>query len=64
MYIILSSYTCRGLFECHKLLLSFQMCARILEVAGKLNIDEYNFFLRGGLVRKHNTQPNILFDLE
>uniref|UniRef100_G3PFM0 Dynein, axonemal, heavy chain 2 n=1 Tax=Gasterosteus aculeatus TaxID=69293 RepID=G3PFM0_GASAC len=44
------SYTCRGLFECHKLLLSFQMCARILEVAGKLNIDEYNFFLRGGLV--------------
>ncbi|XP_027143976.1 dynein heavy chain 2, axonemal isoform X2 [Larimichthys crocea] len=43
-------YTCRGLFEVHKLLFSFQMCAKILEVAGKLNMDEYNFFLRGGLV--------------
>ncbi|XP_014680873.1 PREDICTED: dynein heavy chain 2, axonemal-like [Priapulus caudatus] len=43
-------YTCRGLFERHKLLFSFQMCAKITEVAGKLNIDEYNFFLRGGVV--------------
>ncbi|CAJ1086733.1 dynein heavy chain 2%2C axonemal-like [Xyrichtys novacula] len=43
-------YACRGLFETHKLLFSFQMCAKILEVAGKLNTDEYNFFLRGGLV--------------
>ncbi|XP_075968107.1 dynein axonemal heavy chain 2 [Anarhichas minor] len=43
-------YTCRGLFECHKLLFSFQMCAKILEVAGKLNMNEYSFFLRGGLV--------------
>ncbi|XP_068440309.1 dynein axonemal heavy chain 2 [Clinocottus analis] len=42
-------YTCRGLFECHKLLFSFQMCAKILVVAGKLNQDEYSFFLRGGL---------------
>ncbi|KAF1380471.1 hypothetical protein PFLUV_G00164080 [Perca fluviatilis] len=43
-------YTCRGLFEAHKLLFSFQMCAKILEAAGKLNMDEYSFFLRGGLV--------------
>uniref|UniRef100_A0A3Q3RVK4 Dynein axonemal heavy chain 2 n=1 Tax=Mastacembelus armatus TaxID=205130 RepID=A0A3Q3RVK4_9TELE len=43
-------YTCRGLFEVHKLLFSFRMCAKILEVDGKLNMDEYNFFLRGGLV--------------
>ncbi|KAJ0006370.1 hypothetical protein NQD34_013643, partial [Periophthalmus magnuspinnatus] len=42
--------TCRGLFEAHKLLFSFQMCAKILEVSGKLNMDEYSFFLRGGLV--------------
>ncbi|KAJ8389320.1 hypothetical protein AAFF_G00121850 [Aldrovandia affinis] len=34
----------------HKLLFSFQMCTKILEVAGKLNIGEYSFFLRGGLV--------------
>ena len=27
------------------------MCAKILEHAGKLNMDEYNFFLRGGVVR-------------
>ncbi|XP_064181287.1 dynein axonemal heavy chain 2 [Anguilla rostrata] len=43
-------YTCRGLFERHKLLFSFQMCTKILEVAGKLHMDEYSFFLRGGLV--------------
>ncbi|XP_039087571.1 dynein heavy chain 2, axonemal [Hyaena hyaena] len=43
-------YTCRTLFERHKLLFSFQMCAKILETSGKLNMDEYNFFLRGGLV--------------
>lgn len=43
-------FTCRGLFERHKLLFSFQMCSKILEAAGKLNMDEYNFFLRGGVV--------------
>ncbi|XP_061921125.1 dynein axonemal heavy chain 2 [Entelurus aequoreus] len=43
-------YACRGLFEMHKLLFSFQMCAKILEVAGTLNMDEYSFFLRGGIV--------------
>jgi len=26
------------------------MCTKILEHAGKLNMDEYNFFLRGGVV--------------
>ncbi|XP_063786889.1 dynein axonemal heavy chain 2 [Pseudophryne corroboree] len=49
-------YTCRALFEKHKLLFSFQMCAKILEVAGKLNMDEYNFFLRGGLVLDREEQ--------
>ncbi|XP_078020536.1 dynein axonemal heavy chain 2 [Epinephelus lanceolatus] len=49
-------YTCRGLFEVHKLLFSFQMCAKILEVAGKLNMDEYNFFLRGGIVLDREDQ--------
>ena len=43
-------YTCRGLFERHKLLFSFHMCAKILESSGKLNMDEYDFFLRGGIV--------------
>lgn len=48
----LCRYTCRGLFEIHKLLFSFQMCVRIMETAGKLDMNEYNFFLRGGIVRK------------
>ncbi|KAJ7313213.1 hypothetical protein JRQ81_004492 [Phrynocephalus forsythii] len=43
-------YTCRGLFERHKLLFSFHMCAKILEASGNLKMDEYNFFLRGGVV--------------
>jgi len=43
-------YTCRGLFERHKLLFSFQMCSKILQAANKVNMDEYNFFLRGGVV--------------
>nr|XP_057923809.1 dynein axonemal heavy chain 2 isoform X2 [Doryrhamphus excisus] len=43
-------YACRGLFEMHKLLFSFQMCAKILEVSGTLNMAEYSFFLRGGIV--------------
>lgn len=30
------------------------MCVKILEVAGRLDMNEYNFFLRGGLVRKHD----------
>ncbi|XP_033636218.1 dynein heavy chain 2, axonemal-like isoform X2 [Asterias rubens] len=49
-------FTCRGLFEKHKLLFSFQMCTKILEAAGKLNMDEYNFFLRGGVVLDREEQ--------
>ncbi|KAK3095642.1 hypothetical protein FSP39_017066 [Pinctada imbricata] len=49
-------YTCRGLFEKHKLLFSFQMCAKILEAANKINMDEYNFFLRGGVVLDRENQ--------
>nr|XP_022345562.1 dynein heavy chain 2, axonemal-like isoform X2 [Crassostrea virginica] len=49
-------YTCRGLFERHKLLFSFQMCAKILEAASKINMDEYSFFLRGGVVLDRENQ--------
>ncbi|CAF0978027.1 unnamed protein product [Adineta ricciae] len=49
-------YTCRGLFETHKLLFSFQMCVKILEAAGKINMDEYQFFLRGGIVLDRESQ--------
>ncbi|KAJ3115964.1 Dynein heavy chain 2, axonemal [Phlyctochytrium bullatum] len=51
--------TCRGLFEQHKLLFSLQMTVKIMEAGGKLNRDEYDFFLRGGQVLDKDTQlPN------
>lgn len=51
--------TCRGLFEIHKLLFSFQMTVKILEAMNKLNKYEYDFFLRGGQVLDKNVQmPN------
>eukprot|EP01119_Soliformovum_irregulare_P016871 TRINITY_DN4946_c0_g1_i1.p1 TRINITY_DN4946_c0_g1~~TRINITY_DN4946_c0_g1_i1.p1 ORF type:complete len:2093 (-),score=654.99 TRINITY_DN4946_c0_g1_i1:1564-7461(-) len=51
--------TCRGLFEKHKLLFSFQMCIRIMESEHRINKEEYKFFLRGGQVFNKETQmPN------
>ena len=32
------------------------MCSKILEVSGKINMDEYNFFLRGGVVLDREEQ--------
>eukprot|EP00106_Octopus_bimaculoides_P014248 XP_014781690.1 PREDICTED: dynein heavy chain 2, axonemal-like [Octopus bimaculoides] len=49
-------YACRGLFGKHKLLFSFQTCVKILEAASKINMDEYNFFLRGGVVIDRENQ--------
>ncbi|CAF0727175.1 unnamed protein product [Didymodactylos carnosus] len=50
-------YGCRGLFERHKLLFSFHMCTKIMDVDGRLNHDEYNFFLRASaLVIDRDTQ--------
>lgn len=49
-------HTCRGLFERHKLLFSLQICIKILFAAGKLNQDECNFFLRGGIVLDRENQ--------
>ncbi|KAJ3123528.1 Dynein heavy chain 2, axonemal [Physocladia obscura] len=51
--------TCRGLFEQHKLLFALQMTVKIMESSGKLNRDEYEFFLRGGMVLDKDSQrPN------
>ena len=49
--------TCRALFEAHKLLFSFQICAKILLGAKKMNPAEYDFFLRGGQVFDKASQP-------
>mmetsp|Transcript_11537 Transcript_11537/g.25166 ORF Transcript_11537/g.25166 Transcript_11537/m.25166 type:complete len:1708 (-) Transcript_11537:108-5231(-) len=40
-------YTCRGLFEAHKLLFSLQLCLKILEAGGSINQEEFNFFSFG-----------------
>jgi dynein heavy chain len=50
-------YTSRGLFERHKLLLSLQICARILQTAAQINMEEWQFFLRGGTVLDRSSQP-------
>merc|ERR1719261_9498 len=49
--------TCRALFECHKLLFSFQITAKILQGARKMNLAEYDFLLRGGQVLDRAAQP-------
>lgn len=38
---------CRGLFEKDKLLYAFLNASSILRRSGAINIDEWNFFLRG-----------------
>jgi dynein heavy chain len=54
-------YACRGLFERHKLLLSFQICIRrlLVEAPGKLSPLVLDFFLKGGVVMDRSEQrPN------
>ncbi|KAG9397278.1 Dynein heavy chain and region D6 of dynein motor [Carpediemonas membranifera] len=50
-------FACRGLFERHKLLLAFQMCVKILQGYGKIDQEDYQFFLRGGVVLDKEDQP-------
>lgn len=38
---------CRGLFEKDKLLYAFLNASSILRRSGAINVDEWNFFLRG-----------------
>ncbi len=49
-------YTARGLFERHKLLLSLQICIRILQTANQVNTEEWQFFLKGGSVLDRSQQ--------
>ncbi|CAK9808028.1 Dynein axonemal heavy chain 2 [Anthophora quadrimaculata] len=50
--------TCRGLFEHHKLLFSFNMCMKILNAQNKVIPSEYAFLLRGGIVLDRENQPD------
>lgn len=52
-------YTCRGLFEAHKLLFSLQLCIKILESSGVINQEEFSFFSLGaGMVDRSQQRPN------
>jgi len=42
-------YTCRSLFERHKLLLAFQLTIKMKMSSGEIDPDEYLFFLRGAV---------------
>lgn len=42
-------YTCRSLFERHKILLAFQLTIKMKESSGEIDRDEYLFFLRGAV---------------
>jgi len=54
---------CRSLFEKDKLLLSMQMCVALQIDAEEVNLDEWNFFLKGGQVLDRSTQtPKPPFD--
>jgi len=56
----LCNVACRGLFERHKLLLSLQMCVRILQSASQVNGEEWQFFLKGGQVLDRGKSTNML----
>lgn len=57
--LALYRYTCRGLFEAHKLLFSLQLCLKIMEAQGNLNQEELNFFSFGaGIVDRTQQRAN------
>lgn len=43
---------CRGLFEQHKLLFSFQICIKILITENKIDFNEFKFLLNGEIEEK------------
>ena len=51
-------YTCRALFEAHKLLFSLQLCFKILESGGSIPLEEFNFFSFGAPMFDRNLQKH------
>ncbi|KAJ1555212.1 Dynein heavy chain 6, axonemal, partial [Nowakowskiella sp. JEL0078] len=47
----------RGLFEQHKMLYSFMICAEILKERKVISDTEWNYFLRGGIMTKSELPP-------
>merc|ERR1719253_441238 len=44
---IMYEYTCMGIFECHKLLFSMQMCTMIMTGDHELIPHEFDFYMKG-----------------
>jgi len=51
-------YTCTGLFERHKLMMSFEMTCKILDGEGDLNGVLFDFFLRGNTSLEKSKEKN------
>ncbi|KAM7230116.1 hypothetical protein CapIbe_018833 [Capra ibex] len=53
----LYSNVCRSLFEKHKLMFAFLLCARIMMNQGKINQNEWHYLLSGGSVSVTSENP-------
>lgn len=61
-------FTCRALFEKHKLLFAFKLCVEKMKSENKIDLEEYDFFLKGGVVmdrsqRAPNPCPEFLSEV-
>uniref|UniRef100_A0A803YA76 Dynein axonemal heavy chain 1 n=1 Tax=Meleagris gallopavo TaxID=9103 RepID=A0A803YA76_MELGA len=58
-YITFSLYSsvCRSLFEKHKLMFAFLVCAQILINDGQIDMDEWRFLLSGGTIKEMQENP-------
>uniref|UniRef100_A0A669QMH2 Dynein axonemal heavy chain 1 n=1 Tax=Phasianus colchicus TaxID=9054 RepID=A0A669QMH2_PHACC len=58
-YITFSLYSsvCRSLFEKHKLMFAFLVCAQILINDGQIDMDEWRFLLSGGTIKEVQENP-------
>uniref|UniRef100_A0A7S1KLH4 Dynein-1, subspecies f n=1 Tax=Percolomonas cosmopolitus TaxID=63605 RepID=A0A7S1KLH4_9EUKA len=52
------TYTCNGLFEEHKLTFSMLITTKILEREGQMNMQQYDFFLKGNVSLDKLSQEN------
>ncbi|XP_052749829.1 dynein axonemal heavy chain 1-like isoform X2 [Galleria mellonella] len=54
---LLYQNVCRSLFERHKLLFAFLLCARILLDRGTIRVQEFNFLLNGAKIEQELDNP-------
>jgi dynein heavy chain, axonemal len=57
---LLYTNVCRSLFERHKLLFAFLLCARILLDRGVIRQQEFDFLLNGAKIEQVNRLPYLL----